>query len=110
MASLYERFQDYLQLSGESSNFVYESVEECNIHFHKRDLRRVASFIKTPEWLKPKTAPIKPQNINDLYFFMYAVTIALFNKEVYKNPGRIIQNLRLYIDIFSWHHIDFPAS
>ena len=110
LASLYERFQDYLQLSGESSNFVYESVEECNIHFHKRDLRRVASFINTPEWLKPKTAPIKPQNVNDLYFFMYAVTIALFNKEVYKNPGRIIQNLRLYIDIFSWHHIDFPAS
>ena len=41
---------------------------------------------------------------------MYAVTIALFNKEVGKNLGRIIQNLRLYTDIFSWDHIDFPAS
>ena len=41
---------------------------------------------------------------------MYAVTIGLFNKEAGKNLGRIIQNLRLYTDIFSWDHIDFPAS
>ena len=60
--------------------------------------------------VKTKNGSYKTPKYNDLYFFMYAVTIALFNKEVYKNPGRIIQNLRLYIDIFSWHHIDFPAS
>ena len=87
---------------------MYESVEECNIHFDKTDLRRVASFINTPEWLKPKKATINPQNRNDVYCFMYAVTIGLFNKEAGKNLGCIIQNLRLYTDIFSWDHIDFP--
>ena len=54
ITSLYERFEDDLELSQENSSFVYESVEECNIHFHKIELRRGASFIDTPDWLKPK--------------------------------------------------------
>ena len=99
LTSLLEKFNDDLQLSRESSNFVYESVEECNIHFNKIDLRRGASFIDTPEWLKHKKATINPQNKNDVYCFMYAVTLALFNKEFGKDPGRISQNLRLYSDI-----------
>ena len=74
---MYERFEDDLELSQENSSFVYESVEECNIHFHKIDLRRGASFIDTPDWLKPKKATINPQNNDDVYCFMYAVTIAL---------------------------------
>ena len=49
LTSLYEKYQDDLQLSQESSSFVYESVEECNIHFNKIDLRRGASFIDTPD-------------------------------------------------------------
>ena len=58
LTSLYEKYQGDLQLSQESSSFVYESVEECNIHFNKIDLRRGASFIDTPDWLKPKKATI----------------------------------------------------
>ena len=54
ITSLYERFEDDLELSQENSSFVYESVERCNIHFHKIELRRGASFIDTPDWLKPK--------------------------------------------------------
>ena len=61
LTSLLEKFNDDLQLSRESSNFVYESVEECNIHFNKIDLRRGASFIDTPEWLKHKNATINPK-------------------------------------------------
>ena len=34
LASLYERYHDGLELSRENSSFIYESVEECNIHFH----------------------------------------------------------------------------
>ena len=34
-SSLYEKYQNDLYLSHESSRFVYESVEECSIHFHK---------------------------------------------------------------------------
>ena len=49
LASLHKKFDDDLVLSRESSSFVCESVEECNVHFHKIDLRRGASFIDTPE-------------------------------------------------------------
>ena len=87
LTSLYEKYQDDLKLSQESSSFVYESVEECNIHFNKIDLRRGASFIDTPDWLKPKKATINPQNKNYVYCFMYAVTIALYRSELGKNPG-----------------------
>ena len=41
---------------------------------------------------------------------MYAVTIAFFDKEFGKNPGRISQNLCLDSDIFSWYGINFPTS
>ena len=52
LTSLYKRYHDDLELSRENSSFIYESVEECNIHFHKIDLRRDSSFIDAPEWLK----------------------------------------------------------
>ena len=110
LTSLYEKYQGELQLSQESSSFVYESVEECNIHFNKIDLRRGASFIDTPDWLKPKQATINPQNKNDVYCFMYAATIALYRSELRKNPRRINEKLHLYSDIFNWHNIDFPTS
>ena len=66
-SSLCEKYQNNLYLTHESSSFVYESVEECNIHFHKVDLRRGASYIDSPPWLQHKKATINPQNFNDVY-------------------------------------------
>ena len=109
LASFHKKFDDDLVLSRESSSFVYESVEECNLHFHKIDLRRGASFIDTPEWLKNK-ATINPQNFNDVYCFMYAITIALCHEGLGKNPGRISSKLIEYDSAFNWHDIDFPAT
>ena len=60
LSSLHEKFNDDLQLSRGSSSFVFESVEECNIHFHKIDLKRGASFTETLVWLKNKKATINP--------------------------------------------------
>ena len=95
LTSFYNKYQDDLQLSCETSSFVYESVEECNIHFHKIDLRRGTSFIDTPEWLKHKKAIINPQNKNNVYCFMYSATIALSQSELGKNLGCITQKLDL---------------
>ena len=49
LSSLYEKYQVDLTTSRTSSSFVFESVEECNIHFHKIDLRRGASYIEPPD-------------------------------------------------------------
>ena len=43
LSSLYDRYQVDLTASRTSSSFVFESVEECNVHFHKIDLKRGAS-------------------------------------------------------------------
>ena len=40
------------------SSYVFESVEELSIHFHKIDLRRASSDITTPLWLEIKKATI----------------------------------------------------
>ena len=110
LTSLHEKFNDDLQLSRESSSFVFESVEECNIHLNKIDLKRGTSFVETPAWRKNKKAPINPQNNNDTYCFMYAIAIALFHEALGKNPGRISKKLSQFADAFNWHDIDFPAT
>ena len=110
LASLYEKFLDDLQISHESSSFVYQSVEECNIHLHKFYLRRGATFIESPPRLKHKKATINPQNSNDTYCFMYGIAIALFHEALGKNPGRISKELIKYANAFNWHDIDFPAT
>ena len=52
LTSLYEKYEQDLTISHASSSFSYESVEELNIHFNKVDLRRGASCIEIPKWLK----------------------------------------------------------
>ena len=93
-----------------SSSFSYEIVEELNIHFNKVHLRRGASHIEAPKWLKSKKATINPKNAHDVYCFMHAITIALYHKELGTNPERITKKLIAYAQKFNWHDIDFPAS
>ena len=59
LTSLYEKYEQDLTISHASSSFSYESVEELNIHFNEIDLRRGASFIETPKWLKSKKGHYK---------------------------------------------------
>ena len=78
LSSLIDKYQVDLAASRTSSSFVFESVQECNIHFHKVDSRPGASYIETPDWIKNKKCVINSKNINDVYCFMYSITIALF--------------------------------
>ena len=110
LTSLYERYQVDLRTSRTSGGFVSESVEEFNMHFHKIDLRRGASYIETPDLLKNKKCVINPKNEKDVYCFMYSIMIALYHNELGNNPGRISKRLMQYANRFNWHEIDFPAS
>ena len=110
LASLYAKYEYDLLISREGSNFVFESVEESIIHFHKIDLRRGSSYIESPEWLNHRKATINPQNKNNIYCFMYAIAISLFHEALGKNPGRISKKLIEYTNLFNWHEIEFPAS
>ena len=107
---LYQKYQEDLTLSHASSSFTYESVEECNIHFHKIDLRRGATYMESPPWVKKKKATINPKNTTDVYCFMYAAAIALYHDKLGSNPERITKQLATNAQTFNWHEIDFPAS
>ena len=73
-------------------------------------MQRGASYIPTPNWIKNKKATINPKNTNDIYCFMYAITIALYHKELGTNPERISKRLIKHIPTLNWDSIDFPAS
>ena len=64
----------------------------------------------TPDWIKSKKATINPNNTKDTYCFIYAITIALYHKELGSNPERISKKLIEHIPLLNWHDIDFPAS
>ena len=102
-------FREDLLLCRTSSSYQYESVEELNIHFHKVDLQRSASYIETADWLKKKKAIINPKNTKDGHCFMYAATISLYHKELGRNPERISKKLIEHISKLKWKFIGFPA-
>ena len=110
LSSLYDKCQVDLTTSRTSSSFVFESVEESNIHFQKIDLRRGASHIESPDWLKNKKFTINPKNKNDVYCFMHVITVALYHNELGSNPEPISKKLMQYANKINWHNIDFPAS
>ena len=110
LSSLFDKYQVNLTTSRTSSSFVFEIFEECNIHFRQIDLRRGASYIESPDWLKNKKCTINPKNENDVYCFMHAITIALSHNELGSNPERISKKLMQYANKINWHNIDFPAS
>ena len=47
------------------SDFVFDYVESLNYIFHKIDMKRSASYIETPKWIKNIKATINPQNKDD---------------------------------------------
>ena len=49
---------------------MFDYVESLNHIFYKVDLKRSASYIETPEWLKNKAATINCQN-DDYKCFRY---------------------------------------
>ena len=76
--SILQRYQKGLEESMKGSDFVFDYVESLNEIFHKIDLKRCASYIETPEWIKNKKETINVENEDDKCF-QDSVTVALNN-------------------------------
>ena len=64
------------------SEFFHDSIDLLYYHLQKKvGLKRSASYIDSPEWLKNKKAAKNPQN-NDDNFFQYALTVALNHQHI----------------------------
>ena len=58
--SFLRNYQEELKII-KGSNFVFESVELMDYKIHGVRLKRLRSYIKSPEWLANKKAPINPK-------------------------------------------------
>ena len=79
------------------SEFIFDYVESFNYIFHKVDLKRSGSYIKTPEWLKNKIATINCRNDDDDKCFQYAITIELNYDGIEKHHQRV-NKVKPFID------------
>ena len=88
-------------------DFNSDSVDLSFYHLQKISLKRVGSYIDSPEWLKKKKATINLKN-NDDDCFQYALVVALNYQNIKKDPQRI-SKIKSFIDQYNWKEIDFPS-
>ena len=88
-------------------DFNSDSVDLLFYHLQKISLKRVGSYIDSPEWLKKKKATINLKN-NDDDCFQYALVVALNYQNIKKDPQRI-SKIKSFIDQYNWKEIDFPS-
>ena len=101
------RYQGGLHKSMRGGEFVFDYVECLNYIFHKVDLKRSGSYIKTQKWSKNKGATINCQNDDDKCF-QYAITIALNYDEIEKHHRRV-NKAKPFIDQYNWKDIHFSS-
>ena len=90
------------------SDFIFESVDLLSYSFHKISLKRGKSYIKSPEWITNKRAPINPKN-EDNKCFQYSITVALNHQNIQNHPEKI-SNIKPFIDQYNWEDIYFLAG
>ena len=81
--SLLQKYKKDLKETMTGSEFVRDSDDLLYYHLQKIRLKRVGSYIVSPEWLKNKKATINPEN-NDDNCFQYALTVALNHQNIGK--------------------------
>ena len=67
-----------------------------------------STFIKTPEWLRPKRSVLYP-NSEDNRCFQYSVTLCLYHKQIGKTFCRI-SVIKPFINNLIWENINFPPQ
>ena len=87
------------------SDFIFESVDLLPYSFHKINLKRGKSYMKSPKWVINKRATINTKNKDNKYF-QYSITVAL-NHQIIENHPQRISNIKPFMD---WKDIDFPAG
>ena len=108
--TMLQRFQEAKETSFErGSKFIFENVDLLYYYFHRIDMRRGQSHIKSPEWLKNKKATINPKNEDDDNCLQYAVPVALDHENIGRDPQRI-SKIKPLITKYNWEGIEFPAT
>ena len=106
--SFLQRYQEGLQEKMKGSEFEFDGVNLLYYDFNKISLNRGGSYIESAKWIKDKKSIINPKN-NDYKCFQYAVTVALNQDKINKNPQRV-SKIKPFIDQYNWNDIDVPST
>ena len=103
-----QKYQQGLEESmRRGSGSIFDSVDLLHYYLLKTSLiRKGASYIDSPEWLKNKKATINPKNNDNC--FQYALTAAVIFENIKSHPERV-SNLKPFIDQYNWKETDFPT-
>lgn len=59
--------------------------------------------MKSPDWLRYKNAMINQKKVDDSYFqYVFALTQRY---EKTKNNGKLVSNIKTFIDVYNWNGI-----
>ena len=105
--SFLQRYQESLQEKMRGSE-VFDGIHLLYYDFNKISLNRGGSYKESAKWIKDKKSTINPKN-NDYKCFQYAVTVALNDDKINKNPQRV-SKIKPFIDQYNWNDIDFPST
>ena len=83
------------------SEFVFDYVHSLHYICHNISPNCGGSYIDSPGWIKNKKATINPINKKDNNCFKYAVTVALNDEEIKKDPQRITI-IKSFINKYNW--------
>ena len=70
---------------------MYEYVDFLHIKLNQTDLISGGTYIKEEKWISHKKVTINHQNNkgNDVYCFMYTLTVSLNHNKIDNHPERI---------------------
>ena len=105
--SFLKRYQEGFETKMKGSSFIFESVDLLYYQLHKISLKRRASYIDSPHWIRAKKATINSKN-KDYDCFKYAITAAL-NYDKKKSHPEKISKLIPYINNYNWNGIGSPS-
>ena len=101
--SLLQRYQKPKEESRKrGSEFIHKYVDLLYYNLHKISLRKVKSYVKSPEWLENERAAINPKDKKGDKCFHYALTLALNHKTL--NQQRI-SKIKLFIGRYNWKDV-----
>ena len=102
-STILQRFQQAQETSNDKgSEFIPESVELLYYYFQKISIRRVESYIMSPDWILNKKATINPKNERGNKCFQWSMISGLsYNKIKEKELKKILKFKRVDTD---FHH------
>ena len=102
-----ELFCDDNDINIEDLKICLESLNSYKkIFFGEYQLKQQSTFIETPEHIKK--CAMNPQN-DDIYCFKYSVALALYHKEIGRNPQRV-SKIKPFINNTNGGNINFSPQ